>query len=247
MNTFSRLGPSFVVLILLGAGCAPAGTPGSPASPTARGGNCDNPYYPLREGHQITYKTQTAGHAGTMTMKVTGVSASGATVTNDFGGVVSTQQVRCVGGTLEATGTLDTSGTGVAVTGRSETRSSSGTFIPQDLSAGKIWDSAAQTAVTMTLPAAAARVNGGSTTLEVVTDTTTHNEALAEESITVPAGTYRAIKVKSTITATSQGGLPGMDATHTTVTNEWFVRDVGLVKTVNEDGTSTMEATSVTP
>ncbi len=245
MRFVCRVSSSLAVLVLLGVGCGAATTVSGPSSgaPLGRGGDCDNPYYPLNEGHSITYGMITGGSRSEITMTVTAATAKSATLSYDIAGVKATQEITCTSGSLVARGNVDFGAATSGMNARTETRKSSGILMPDRIVPGATWDSEMQTAATVTLPGKAGAALGGS--LEVVTDIATRREAIGEEEVIVPAGTYRAMKVKNTITMTTSGGPAGKGTPFTTETTEWFVRDVGMVKSVTVGGL-TMEALRVT-
>ena len=149
------------------------------------------------------------------------------------GGLRSTQTISCAGGVLQTDSYVDMSrGSSISV----RTISSSGEYLPRNVEIGSTWT---QTFNLEIRP----NIGGGSTdgipTMHAQT-TLTH-EALRTESVTVPAGTYNAIVVKTKIqtnidapgtTTPAPAPLPSIEL----VSFGWWVRGVGLVKSETNMG-----------
>ncbi len=241
-------------LALLGAGCAsnttpsPSGasdssiTPPVVTRPTETGSPatsaCAHPYYPLKQGYDVKYRISSRDFQGApqvthYSQRVTGATANSVTLTSLFEGTVgertlsADQTLQCEGGHLRATAYVDFSSQlmgGTAPTFRTETRNVTGDLLPADLHVGSEWNGSF--AVTMT-PANAAAENaplGRGIDLTI----RTHRKVVGEETVTVPAGTYQALKIQAE-TGMDGGATPGDT---NLVTTEWWVRGVGLVKSV---------------
>jgi len=124
---------------------------------------------------------------------------------------------------------------------RIETEKIEGVLMPEGLRDGSTWTSSYVMKMTPedgSLPAYARM----SSEVSVV------NTVVGEETITVPAGTFNALKVESvSTTITAMTGLPvSVPPSETTVTEyEWWVKGVGMVKSESGDGSSLIEATGV--
>lgn len=237
-----------VSLTFLGAGCGQQ-TPAPTANPTGERPSattsdaCGNPYYPFKSGMAITYHVAAMGAtaASDYTIRTVSVVGTTATVRAEFaGGATADMSADCASGSVTLKGS---SGLGAAVQGttfKTTVVSSTGTFMPADVRAGSRWNSSETIRMDMTGGAAAGL---GSITLT----TDEESKAIGEESVTVPAGTFTAMKVELKRTSTSVakfGKIPPSTETST----EWWVKGIGMVKTVSvgPGGTSTIEAKSIT-
>ncbi|HWR00047.1 MAG TPA: hypothetical protein VN397_04360 [Candidatus Methylomirabilis sp.] len=245
---------SFVALgffLALGAGCStpsvPAGGSTGP-SPATSASACAHPYYPIRQGYEIGYtNTITGAPESAFTMKVAKAERNTATLEYVFSQtgapanatpLTMTQELECAGGNIRAKGQLDMASALSGMQVRSTTKKSTGELLPSDLAVGSEWDNEFQVETETDSPVAV-RLGMGRTSSTMVM----HHKAIREEDITVPAGTYRALVVETDMTITmSFGSLPAQKPT-TVRSTEYWVKDVGLVKTVT--GTSKTEAARV--
>jgi hypothetical protein len=238
-----RFPTSIARLFLLGAGCAGQAPQGAsqatPSVPKGRSSACSHPYYPLAKGYAVEYQTTTGGKVFSYSTRVTEQTGESIKLVNHVNQIDVEQTINCSGGSLRAEGYADL---GSALKGQkitTETKSVSGEMLPKDLHVGSSWD----TDFHVILHGIASFGDADATI------TATH-KALAEESVTVPAGTYTALKVETKTTIVmkiqSLGDLPPI----TIATTEWWVKGVGLVKTktaaVASEGDSITEATKVT-
>jgi hypothetical protein len=244
--------------MLVGAGCGPEkpapspATPpsSSPAAPTAEktsSDNCGNPYYPFKQGLAIAYgvtpsvKTTESADYTIRTVSVVGTTAKLRVET--AGGGTADMEADCANGSVALNGS---SGLGAAAQGmkfKTTVLSSSGTYMPADVSAGSVWNNSETIRMDVT---------GGSAGMGPITMTTKEqSKAIGEESVTVPAGTYQAIKVEVTRTTTSTAQIAGGKSMaippSTSKSTDWWVKGIGMVKSVtkDQDGTTTVEAKSV--
>lgn len=255
-----------VGLVLLGAGCrgggrrpepAPAADPtalfGDPSAPIARapdaadsdsptGVSCNHEYYPLRLGYHIQYKVTFPPIGGRDTayyaMRVMSVNSEQVQLQVDYdlsGDRINTDLVyKCIDGSLQAAGYVNT---GSLVTGgadmnrfRVRTDGATGQFLPPRIARGDTWTSSFNAKVTplateMTgepIPADAGGIREPISMPISITRT-----ALGIEQVTVPAGRFEAMKIKA---VTSFDGVPTMSGT------EWWVKDVGMVKSTYDGG-----------
>lgn len=228
----------FAVAALLGQGCSrpvPAPAP-APAAPEPRAeapsrevatpetGGCENAYYPFTPNTSIDYSMTGGGTSNDFTMAVLESSTEGMHKMEYTFNVRGTsnkisQEFACSGGTIRAKGYLDFAsilGQGI----RFETTSVTGEFLPSDLSTGKTWEMTVQSVVRTDNPQLKAFLDGKQQSMKMT------SEVLGEESVTVPAGTYTAKKIKQTI-ETSSTMAPGSIVIEQTI---WLVKDIGLVK-----------------
>ncbi|MBI4457974.1 hypothetical protein HY633_03365 [Candidatus Uhrbacteria bacterium] len=249
--------PLLTSLVFIGAGCgqkAAVSTGAETATPAASGkpvssDKCGNPYYPFKPGLAITYGTTPSVNAD-YTIRVISASGSTAAIRAEMaGGVAVEMQADCANGTVSMKGTLDLGAAAQGMKIKTTVVESSGTFMPASVAVGSAWSNSQTVKVEAAGgPGAIAGVG------PITTVTTEKSKVLGEESVTVPAGTYRALKVEVTRTTTSKfSGLPAglklpeMPPSTATVT-EWWVKGVGMVKSVTtgQGETSTVEAKSVT-
>ncbi len=239
-----------LVLSLLGAGCSPSAMLPSGSAPTTPGqqaaDSCSNQYFPFKQGTSITYKSVFSGNTSEYKVAVkpsaAGVHALEYTFTVRGQAYPMTQEFTCSGsdGGLVAKGQLDLSS---AMTGRKfsyETESVEGIFMPKDLSVGKKWDTTYNVIVRTDDPQMKAMIDGKRQVTQI------KSEVVGEETITVPAGTFKALKLKQDFNIEIDIG------TRTTIKSSnfsWFVKDIGMVKsqTLNPDGSvgSTSEAIAI--
>lgn len=234
-----------MAMVLMGAGCGassrvvvtPSGTVPAPVDSGAipspvlpRGNACTSEYFPLQQGYKVSYANRMSSGASqnTYTMEVTSVAANRATVSIAFdNGIRSEQVYDCTDGNVQATGYVDLAAGMSGVRASAQTRSSSGQLIPRDAGVGSSWSASFDIVTTL----------GGDGTAPVRTintTVTTQRTAESEESVTVPAGTFQALKVRSSTTFVfgdaAMAGLPAMDPV---VGYEWWVKGKGMVKTTS--------------
>lgn len=244
MKRFSSVLFLSASLALIGAGCdqkASVSTDTPPQerpSTTTSNDSCNNPYLAFRPGLTVAYSVEPKGvGAGDSdyTTKIVSVSGDIALVRTEMeNGRVSNMQINCKDGSM-----VDTQDQKFKVT----RVSSSGTFMPPNVKAGSTWSN------TQTLkmePTDESDASFGA----VLFTTTEQGRVVAEESITVQAGTYKAIKVELTQIQTDKlvGAKLDRSPPSTLTFTEWRVKGIGMVKTVtkNQDVTSTVEAKSIT-
>ena len=232
----------FVALAVLGAGCERGTNPPSSdagrgtAVPSVASAPCRHPYFPLAEGYQITYQNTFPGGTPTSyTMSVVSVNGNEARTAVQFAsGTRSEQTYRCADGGVAATSYVDLA---AGASGRrltAETRSSSGQLVPADLHVGSDWHTEFKIAMNLgaAFPSGAVPQNNDVTV-------SAHRIAVAEENVTVPAGTFQAIKVRSETTfdfGPSVSDIPGLPTTSGLVGYEWWVEGKGMVKVMVGEG-----------
>lgn len=238
---------------LLGAGCARSSEPSSPSGAGSEtrpvtGGSvslglsprsaCDHPYYPLRDGYRVRYQIQSRDVAGASqthhysqrVQSAMGNSVSLTTSFEDLGEsrtdrITSTQTINCADGSLRADTYVDF---GSRLSGRASqfkvnTRRVTGQMLPPDLRVGSEWEGSFDISMVPT--------GAGESPIGTGIDMTVRmrRKVVAEETVTVPAGTYRALKVTATTDFGGEGGAP-------LVTTEWWAEGAGLVKSVFAGG-----------
>lgn len=194
------------------AATAPTATPTPLLQPAGPGGACSNPYYPVADGATWNYTfssgdkavhTMTVGGDGTFTMNVQGEN------------VATTVDGLC---TNEGIALMNVGGLSINLTDGSQnsklsTDQAEGVTLPNDVQVGDEWS----------------QVINASGSSDASTAVTTNYQALAIEDVTVPAGTFHALKVLQSSTV-SFAGNP-ID----TQQYIWYAPGVGVVKTEMQD------------
>jgi hypothetical protein len=245
-----------ILLIIVLAACAPSGSTGVTAAPTAgpaqttaknasanRG--CANAYYPVSSGASWSYASSgsiTGDYSYTRT--ITALSDVGFTTSDHFStGVDRTLKWNCQDGNLT---TLDT-GSGSAGSVKSTilktvvvSTDADGYNIPATFEAGKTWSEKIE--INGNLENSGTNVGTAQNVAQI------NCRAGSADTITVPAGTFNTVKATCTIAmveTTTVKGLtmpPVIDKESTTY---WYVKGIGLVKSVgsNPGGNETIVLT----
>ncbi len=253
MKNLQRFLASASLIALLGAGCgapsAPSPTDDSPAMPgsgSVRGGSaCGSEYYPLKEGSSITYMTRNGGSDIPFKISVlqhdaTNIKLQYDITVRDTVAHINQELVCDANGAIRGKGYFDFAQAFLGLDIKYEVLESTGEIFPSDFRVGKEWNTGFKVKITSADTSPIARMMNG----QVVT-TSVNSKVIAEESVTVPAGTFTAMKVAQTTTIDqSIGGR----AVHTVTNNNvWYVKGVGLVKTesTSAGSTFTMEAQTI--
>ncbi|MDD5251324.1 MAG: hypothetical protein PHT12_01650 [Patescibacteria group bacterium] len=250
-----------LALALLGAGCgnksatppapkpaapsAQAPSAAAPAAPTAvtpESNLCRHPYFPLKNGYEIAYRVDAAGRSFDYVMKQSDVTDASAKLSFAFTypkSFTATQNIICDKGNIRTDGYLDLGG---AMTGtvKTETKNVVGDMMPKSLAVGSEWTTTYETVMDysgMNVPGLKGQVAG---------KVTAKNKVTAEEDVEVPAGKFRALKVESETTSTATvPGMPTPPQPSKSVTYQWWVAGIGLVKTTDAAGTMNTVATRI--
>jgi hypothetical protein len=223
----------------------PEPTATATAEPTAATGTgemsglCGNPFFPIVEGASWTYNTTGAG-ASTYTRSVAEVRDNGFTLTHTTSGSPTVLRIdyECtedglVSGTLG--GLPAAGGFSLKVTGFSGTN-----FPPADQwQVGNTWTASYTVEGNGSVGGIEANASG---TIDL------SYEIVGQESVDVPAGTFDAFKVDSTLTEqltmSAAGATVPMDLAINST--DWYAKDVGQVKSQTYgDFASTTELVSV--
>ena len=196
-------------------------------TPTAEQGLCTNPYYPVHQGATWTYKS-TGGPGGeySFTDTISSVRQDGFTLSTQIGDITRSQEWTCSEQGLTA---LQLGGAPAAMLNSQNIQLNlnvsniTGVTFPSQINPGDQWEQtlALQGNVTMMNEQAEAT---GNAQMKFA--------AIGNESVTVPAGTFEALKVQVEVTlnlnATYQGiTLPvSFNGAYT----YWFAPNVGWVK-----------------
>lgn len=240
----------FSVLALTGAACRGGGEGPTPATPdpTAadtrpippEGMSCNHEYYPLRPGYHIQYRNTYPPSRGTSGIayyaqnvrRVTPESVYLTTAFESSGGgppIESNVEYRCIGGALLAAGYVNT---GSLVPGGAafnnyevHTNSASGSIFPPRVNVGTTWDATFNVTIA---PRDVAPADSEERQLPPITmDVKVSHRALGIERVTVPAGTYEAMKISSQTEIDHRVAISGF---------EWWVKNVGMVKSSMDAG-----------
>lgn len=193
----------------------------------AGSGLCDNEYYPVVDGATWNYQgTSSETDDYTFSNTITAVRDDGFSILVEFDDVTLNQEWACTpdgilaldmgGGTA---GTLATSDVNLVM----DTQNASGITYPNNISPGDTWTHSLDYTGTMDFNGETIDVNG---------DTVYESTAIGIESITVPAGTFDAMKIDiiTTININMNMGGSEIPVTFSSTSTSWFVKDVGWIK-----------------
>jgi hypothetical protein len=193
-------------------------------TPAAVTGLCINAYYPVREGSTWSYQS-TGSSAGTysFTDTITSIRGDGFTLTSQFDQLTRTQEWACGPEGLVALqlggGALTSQNMKLEI----ETQTTSGVSYPTNITVGDQWDYALDFTGKMDLAGSSGEAQGSDKS---------HFTALGMENVTVPAGTFNAMKIQVDtildIGVTVQG--LSVPVTFSSSYIYWFVQDTGWVK-----------------
>ena len=209
-------------------------------SPAAEADACTNQYYPVREGATWSYAS-TGGPAGaySFTDTISSVRANGFTLTSQFGDLTRTQEWSCQPEGLVA---LQLGGPSAAMLNSQEmqlnlqVRDATGVTFPSQINAGDQWQHSLDFEGNMTVAGQEGSAEGNAQN-----DFT----AVGMESVTVPAGTFEAMKVQVQTTISIEVSYQGLSIPVTFSANYdyWFAEGVGWVRAA---GTGEIVGTSFT-
>ena len=212
-----------------GTVAAPTATlEGTQANPPAGGGGlCANAYYPVRLGASWNYKS-TDGPAGeySFTDTITAIREDGFTLSTQIGDLTRTQEWTCSAEGLTA---LQLGGAPAAMLNAQNAEVNlnvtnvTGVTFPSQINAGDQWQQNLDFNGNVTMMNEKAEAEG---TAQM------NFNAVGTESVTVPAGTFEALKVETNITLNISASFAGITLPVTFSGNYtyWFAQDVGWVK-----------------
>lgn len=218
----------------------PPATVEATSSPAAEADACTNQYYPVREGATWSYAS-TGGPAGdySFTDTISSVRADGFTLTSQFGDLTRTQEWACQPEGLVA---LQLGGPSAAMLNSQEmqlnleVRDATGVTFPSQINAGDQWQHNLDFEGEMTMAGQQGSAEGNAQN---------NFTAVGMESVTVPAGTFDAMKVRVETTISIEVSYQGLSLPVTFSANYdyWFAEDVGWVRAA---GTGEIVGTSFT-
>jgi len=195
--------------------------------PVGGAGLCANAYYPVREGATWTYASS-GGPAGGygFTDTITSVREDGFTLTSTFDNLTRTQEWGCRPEGLVA---LQLGGTSAATLNTDNMQASfdvnhvSGVTYPAEIKPGDTWQHALEFTAKLTVAGQGMDASG---------DAQSTFQAVGFESVTVPAGTFDALKIRVDTTININGNFNGVSfpVTVSSPYDYWFVQGVGWVK-----------------
>ena len=237
--------PAFtaLILIIVLAACAhgPAGTPSStkaivpPANPPGNG-NCANAYFPTSVGTSWSYASSGSPlGAYTYTWTVISLNGTGFSISDQYStGVNAEIKWDCQNGNLAAltggSNSLSLSSSKVKMTSSSIT--AKGYNIPADFGSATTWSEKVTVDGTVTTN------TSKSVSTQIVTQLNCNTAGT--ENVSVPAGTFDAVKVtckeEVSVSALMQGTpMPAGVPVTVNITN-WYAKGVGLVQSVRTGG-----------
>jgi hypothetical protein len=206
------------------------------AEPVASGstGGCDHPYLPLRPGATWNYTSTEGG----VTWTVTSADEGSATMDFSVPGGTFTTHWNCGSGGLSSYDFGSFSSSDLAGLGTLEMVSTSGSWLASAdaLESGASWSHEFTTNVS---------ASAEGFTVDITATTSEDFTASGVETVTVPAGTFEAIRVDGSATTSVSGGFIDLPATSWSE-SFWYAPGVGIVKWVHngEGYTGTGELSS---
>jgi hypothetical protein len=223
----------------------PPATSEGDGMPVTGEGLCANAYYPVREGATWSYKS-TGGPAGeySFTDTITSVREDGFTLSTQFGDLTRTQEWSC---TPEGLVALQLGGAPAATLNSQniqldlEIKNVSGVTFPSEINVGDQWQHNLDFEGNVNV----INQEGAATGNAQISFNTVGNE-----SVTVPAGTFDALKIELDTTLNINVSVQGISVpvTFTSSYTYWFVQGIGWVKasgTGDVAGTSFSETTEL--
>jgi hypothetical protein len=215
----------------------------APAETTS--GECSNPYYPVVEGASWQYSGSNAQSGPfSFTRAFAEIHSDGFTDQDTWdNGLTRTGEWSCEDGNLKAlsagagAGTVSTSNLSFVA----DSTTSEGVTLPAQIGAGDSWSQTIRTEGSMTME--------GGLTADAVNEASMRCTAQGTASVTVPAGTFDAMRVECAIDMTITMTMSGMEVPPVAITStqeSWYASGVGWVKSTDtsELGTTTIELQS---
>ena len=189
--------------------------------------SCDNPYLPVVEGATWDYKL-TGPIPDTYTHTILSVEDNGFTEQDTFGtGVTRQGKWQCDQGNLIALNPSGGNSANVSTEGVSvdfETKELSGVTLPASIKAGDTWSQSLTLEGTQTI---------GGTAYAASNQFTSDCTAKGIESVTVPAGTFDAMRVECQINMNITVALDPNNPISTPLSSTnvtWYAENIGMVK-----------------
>jgi len=223
--------------------------PANPAQPSPEipvdDALCNNPLYPVRPGAAWTYSS-TGSPSGdfSYTDTISEARADGFTLSTQFTGLVRTQEWVCEPGGLKA---LEMGGAGAAAsvstqgtTAEFESSDVTGISLPKEITPGMQWQYSLKMTGVTAMPGDQNAQSSG-----------TYNQTMQEmgrESVTVPAGTFEAVKFQATSLIQLTADFQGVQLPVTMYSSSliWYAPGVGFIKSVENSDFGGTPYTSTT-
>jgi hypothetical protein len=191
---------------------------------------CDNPYFP--SAANTTWQYQSSLKNAENTTKIISNNGSSFVMENNFGKMKVQNTIKC-----EADGSLTQTEyptmTGLAANMKIETLSYEGAAFPPAAKwvVGSSWINTFKVKISVAMGQQTMTQSG---TMKI------ESKITAQETVKVPAGTFNALKVTQTIFQDMQMNLGGKSTPmkNTITTTSWYVKNIGLVKSVASTITS---------
>jgi hypothetical protein len=201
--------------------------------PVAGNAACANPYYPVREGATWTYQS-TGSPVGnySFTDTITAVREDGFTLTSQFNELTRTQEWDCKPEGLIA---LQMGGPAAAALNsqdmelKLEVKNVTGVTFPSTISAGDQWQHNLEFVGQMGIAGQSGEATGNAQS---------SFSAIGIESVTVPAGTFDAMKIQIDTTLNINVTFQGLNVPVSFTGNYsyWFAPNIGWVKATGNGG-----------
>jgi hypothetical protein len=191
---------------------------------------CKNILYPTTQGATWIY-TSNGGPSGSFnyTNSISAVRADGFTLTSQFADITRTQEWACQPDGLKALQLGGGSAAGISIqvmTAELTTLEITGVSLPKDILSGMQWQYSVSLQGTVAMPGDQRSQSSGTYSVSM--------KELGRETVTVPAGTFEAIKIQSNSTvdiiATFEGLEVPIKFDGASIT--WYAPGVGYVKSV---------------
>jgi hypothetical protein len=220
-----------VALILLAAaGCggqstSQANQPAAPAQAVPATAPCDNAFIPVKAGAKWTYTgTNNVTSASKEVNTITDVGSDTFTVSVDTGDKVSwTETWTCTkAGLLQLQnngGALSAMASGPDGTATVTTKSNTGITLPLNPKPGDTWTQTTEV-----------EIKGSGVTVDAKSTST--YKAVGQESVTVPGGTFDAMRIDGTVNSVATFADGKSMPVNGTVSS-WWVRGKGMVKAIS--------------
>ncbi len=191
---------------------------------------CNNILYPTAQGATWVYASN-GGPSGSFnyTNSITAVRADGFTLTSQFTDITRTQEWACQPDGLKALQLGGGSAAGISIQGMTAELTTSeitGISLPKNITSGMQWQYSLKLQGTVAMPGDQQSQSNGIYSVSM--------KELGRETVTVPAGTFEAIKIQSNSTIDIISVFAGNEVpikfNGTTIT--WYAPGVGYVKSV---------------
>lgn len=201
-----------------------------PNSPDTMDELCDNLFYPTTQGATWVY-TSVGGPSGTFnyTNSITEIRIDGFTLTSQFNERTNTQEWSCQLEGIKALQLGGGSAAGISIqdmTAGLTTSEITGISLPKIITAGMQWQYSLALQGTVAMPGELQAPSSGTYSVTM--------QEIGSETVTVPAGTFEAIKIQSNSMVDIVSNFGGIEVpikfNGTTIT--WYAPGVGYVKSV---------------